>query len=142
MPKKSQKIQYIILAIIGVLGITFFSSIYFTPKKEKIIIDEKNTWINMDPIQCLGNPWEFDWLKKNNNQYSKYPIGNPRKIENQEIKIIKEFYKNQNINIFDIKSTSLNVDTCSACSCPQGYKLYVSVSKEDAEKMVRMGWGN
>jgi len=137
MPNKLQKIQYIILIIIAILIISF---VYFAPKANNIANNNQNIWVNMVPIQCLGNPWEFDWLKKNKNKYSKYPIGHPTKIDLQEIDIIEQFYKNQGINILDIKSNLIEKNTCAACSCAQGYKLHVLVSKNNVDKMIKMGW--
>ena len=140
MSKKSKKIQYIVLVIIGIIFL-FFT--YLTLTKTKPIVEnlfEENIWVTMNPIQCLGNPWEFDWLKKNKNQYSQYPIDIPNKIDTKEIEIIKKFYINKEIDIWDIKSTPINDTICTTCSCPQGYKLYVLVSKKDAKKMIKMGW--
>lgn len=110
-----------------------------TPEK-KPITNTKNIWVNKDPIQCLGNPWEFDWLKKNKGKYNEYPIGDRKKIDTEEIIIIKDFFSNLGVNIFDIKSEITHEITCSACSCPQGHTLYVLVSPVDAEKMVEFGW--
>ena len=31
------------------------------------------TWVAIEPIQCLGNPWEQDWLDNNNGEYDAYP---------------------------------------------------------------------
>ena len=142
MTKKLQKIQYIIIFIIAIIFISF---IYLVANKEKLIEDnipdEKNIWVSMNPIKCLGNPWEFDWLKKNQGKYEQYPIGDTKKIDENEIEIIKKFYRDEKINIFDIKSNPIEEDICTACNCPQGYKLYILISEKDVEKMTNIGWG-
>ena len=33
--------------------------------------EEGQVWVSIDPIQCLGNPWEQDWLLTH--EYDEYP---------------------------------------------------------------------
>jgi len=98
---------------------------------------EEGVWLSTKPIQCLGNPWEKDWLAANDNDYSAYPIGDPRIIEVPEKAIITAFFARQEIDILDIESEPFDDDVmvCDACHCPQGYTLKINVSKEDAEKL-------
>ena len=143
MPKKLRKIQFIILTII-ILIITVF--IYLKQEKKEQINQNQNQpiknniWLTMNPIKCLGNPWEFDWLKNNNNQYNKYPTGNATKIDTEEIIILKNFYAQQGINILNTKSTPLEKEVCNTCSCDQGYKLDILTLEKNAEKMIQIGW--
>lgn len=103
---------------------------------------ESKVWVEVDPVQCLGNPWETDWLKENNNDYDAYPRGHILVIEEPEKKIIKEYYAKQGIEILDIKSEEFSgdFDICEACSCAQGYTLYLQISKKDLQTMLEFGY--
>ena len=48
------------------------------------------SWVEIDPIQCLGNPWEVDWLQSHGDDYSAYPRDTQTpELEQEEIEIIK-----------------------------------------------------
>ena len=108
------------------------------------IIDElaslltgQKTWVEIDPIQCGGNPWEKDWLESHPDDFSIYA----RLITNEKIELIKNYYKKQDIEIFDVKSFPWeDVAVCEACSCPAGYTLYLLVSNYDVQKMQEFGY--
>ncbi|MAH43270.1 hypothetical protein CL614_06180 [archaeon] len=104
--------------------------------------DDGKTWVEVDPIQCLGNPWEIDWLESHNNNYSAYPIdvGTLPNLETTEGEIIKNYYQNQGINIFNVISKSTYDTVCKACSCAKGYTLYLLISELDINKMLEFGY--
>ena len=97
--------------------------------------------MSISPIQCLGNAWEFDWLKKNPGQYAEYPRGTNVELSEAEKIIITQFYKSKNIDILGIE-TENNSDliTCAACSCPIGYTLKVRVAEKNTAIMQEWGW--
>jgi hypothetical protein len=105
--------------------------------------ENKKVWIEINPIQCLGNPWEIDWIESHNNNYSGYPR-DPRtpELEQEEVEIIKNYYKKQGIILLDIKSKQTYEDVCAACSCPQGYTLYLLIFEYDLNKMIDLGYKN
>ena len=108
------------------------------------IIDEltslltgQKTWVEIDPIQCGGNPWEKDWLESHPDDFSIYA----RLITNEKIELIKNYYKKQDIEIFDVKSFPWeDVVVCESCSCPAGYTLSLLVSNSDVDKMLEFGY--
>lgn len=109
---------------------------------------QAQTWVEIDPIQCLGNPWEQDWLSYNNGDSSKYPrdAGTPG-IDPGEIQIIKNYYSaKEQIAVYDVRAVSFEekagepVAVCQACSCPQGYTLYLLVSNADLAAMQELGY--
>jgi len=83
------------------------------------IIEDKKIWIEIDPIQCLENPWEKDWIE--NNLDEDYPRDNALHFSEIEENILKEFYKKKGITIFDIKPETYSGDfeICESCSCSQ-----------------------
>lgn len=95
-------------------------------------------WVEVDPVQCMENAWEIDWLQKNNNTYNNYPRGHLLVIENPEKEIIKKYYEKQEITILNIKSEEYSGDimVCEACSCSQGYTLYLQIPENDLQKML------
>ena len=107
------------------------------------------TWVEIDPIQCLGNPWEVDWLKAHEEEFKDKPYGaygeyprdfNTLELESEEIRIIKDYYQKQGITIFDVKSEWTHEGVCDACDCPEGYTLYLLISDSDVDKMLELGY--
>lgn len=138
MKLNNRKIKYALIP--GIVGIFAFTL-------PNIITTKSNTiWLEKNPIKCLGNAWEFNWLVNHPNKYNEYPSNNPNSISSEEIKILKDYYKLKNINIINTKSTLLkNTDTsnlkpCDLCSCPQGYTLYISTDVEGAKRLLKLGW--
>lgn len=96
-----------------------------------------SVWMETDPIQCLGNPWEEDWLSKEGREYGDYPKGNPRIVEKQEMEIIIDFFKRKGVSVYEVNSKSYpeEMAVCDACTCPAGYTLYLRVPESQAEKL-------
>jgi hypothetical protein len=122
---------------ISVLFILFWSlSINATPASL-----EKGVWVEINPIQCMGNPWEVDWLKSEQNEYTKYPLY--VKAENREkltVDVITAYYKKQSITILNGKISHWNEAVCEGCDCPVGYTLYLKVNSNDQERMLKLGY--
>lgn len=76
-------------------------------------------WVAIEPIQCMGNPWERDWLESHNRDYAAYP-SDPTKpgLEPEEYNIIKDFYKKQRVSVFAAETAPKYDSVCNACSCP------------------------
>ncbi|MBL7057944.1 hypothetical protein ISS03_01280 [Patescibacteria group bacterium] len=133
-----KKIQYTLIPMALIFLIWLFPKV--------TTYNNNDIWLEMNPIKCLGNPWEFEWLKAHPSNYANYPKEQLDKIDEDEIVILKDHYKNNNLKIKNVKSisfTDLNnqsLQTCEICSCPQGYTLYVLVDFNDAKKMLELGW--
>lgn len=112
-------------------------------------IEAGESWVSIEPIQCLSNPWEIDWIKTSSGGdplrwddfYGQYPR------DNAVDQIIKNFYQKEGITIFDIKRDGIRDaegkpigEFCEACSCAAGYVLYLNVSDLDVEKMESFGY--
>jgi len=103
--------------------------------------EDGKIWVQIDPVQCLGNTWEVDWMKSHDNNYSAYPRDvHTSELEQEEIQIIKNYYQKQGVTIFEVKSERTHGTVCEACSCPQGYTLYLLVSDYDIDKMLELGY--
>ena len=107
--------------------------------------EESTVWVSSEPIQCLGNPWEKAWLEQEGKKYGDYPVGKILVIEEPEKKIIKDYYKGQSVEILQIKSKTFSEQgmsdiVCAACTCPQGYTLFLKVNEKDLEKMKEWGY--
>lgn len=92
-------------------------------------------WVIIRPKQCLGNPWEKDWLAKHHNQTVKYPI-------RQEGSIIKSFFASKQIPIYEMREVKYikGDPLCQACDCPRGDTFYLMIQASDAPKMVKFGY--
>ena len=109
------------------------------PKTAKSILG--NTWVAIEPIQCLGNPWEQDWLENNNWDYHSYPKDPTTPgLEPEELEIIQDYYERQGVTVFEGKNVPKYEEVCLACSCPEGHTLYLLVRDQDVETMVTLGY--
>lgn len=95
--------------------------------------ETKGIWMQTEPIQCLQNPWEEAWLENNNKDYQAYPKGKPREVEPEEARIIQAYFEDQGVTVldWDFESFGDDVMVCDACSCPQGFTLYLKVKEAD-----------
>jgi len=100
-----------------------------------------NTWVAMEPIQCLGNPWELDWLANHQGDYSAYPkdLSQPG-LEPEEFAIIKDYYQRQGVVVSAGQTAAKYDEVCAACTCPEGYTLYLSVREQDIPTMLSLGY--
>lgn len=99
------------------------------------VLKEKEgmTWVQMDPIQCLYNPWEKGLTHEE--VYEKFgPDG-----EN-EPQFIAEYYKNQGITFHEIQLAETHQMVCLACSCERGDTLYVLVDDEDLGNILELNF--
>lgn len=114
----------------------------FACRSNKARMGDKYIEMKMEPVQCLGNPWEQDWLKKHEMKYEDYPRGKPRELEAEEKEIIRSFFENEGIRIFKIEGIPFpdSVMICDACDCPQGYTLKVFTIPSDTARLRSFGF--
>jgi hypothetical protein len=97
------------------------------------LITRKCAWVAIDPIQCMGNPWEQEWLEEHPGEF--YPL------ELEDIlPIIIDYYERQGITIADSRILWTHNSVCLACSCPAGYTVYFLVPKRYVPKMLDLGF--
>ena len=96
------------------------------------------TWVAIEPIQCMGNPWEQDWLARNDNDYLGYPRQPGLGLTPEEIEIIKEYYGRQGIGVLAVSFRVYPGDVCAACSCSAGYTLFLLVPGREVETMLSL----
>lgn len=71
-------------------------------------------WVTIDPIQCLGNPWEQDWLQTH--EYDQYP-----RDERGRLRIFREYYEQQDVSFHTITLSGTGAGgTCDGCGCSDG----------------------
>jgi len=132
--------------VIGFLTAVILLAVYNSPQESRQPVQEseltiQKTWVEIDPIQCLGNPWELDWLKSHNDGYASYPRDvHTEGLDDGETIVIKDYYKNQGITVFDARSGSPGRETaqCEGCGCSAGYTLYLLVLESDFDKMLNL----
>ena len=86
-----------------------------------VVLDEweGTTWIHIDPVQCGGNPW-----------------GDAR----SGLDVIKEYYADLGVDVFDLKTALTHQVVCELCSCPDGTTLYLRVAHDDVRMMLSLGF--
>ena len=92
-------------------------------------------WVAIQPVQCLGNPWEKAWLAHHHNKGAAYP-------RDQELKLLREFFTAKGIHILDLRLRPFMQGTglCMACTCPRGDTIYLLVSGSDSIPLTRYGY--
>ena len=86
-------------------------------------------WVEIDPIQCGGNPWEL-WQQETGVAY-----------DMSEPDIIKLYYREkENIEISEVKSRQTHDIVCEACICPRGDTLYLLVNNSSVQQMLSLGY--
>ena len=92
-------------------------------------------WVGIEPIQCLGNTWERDWLDKHNWDYAGYPRDLAAQFE-----IIKAYYEDLGVDVRALATRKKYSIVCCACSCARGDTLYIMVRAQDFEIMEKEGY--
>lgn len=100
-----------------------------------LLAPEPRTWVATEPIQCLGNPWEQDWLRDHGNDYGAYP----RDADSQKA-IIVEYYALFGVDVARVLSVPKFEVVCLACSCPRGDTLFLLVDRDDEDVMLALGF--
>jgi len=90
-------------------------------------------WAIVQPLQCLGNPWEQDWVA-HHEKSEVYP-------QRDEKQILKAFFAQNQIQILDIRVRPYDGGPlCQTCDCPRGDTLYLLVSAENAPLLKSFGY--
>lgn len=95
--------------------------------------EPKTEIVFFDPIQCLGNPWEIQWLETHT--YEEYPQN-----EVEQLKIFTDYYQDRGVNIYDVYVENLGDIVCAACFCSNGQRIFCLIDKDDADFMLASGF--
>ena len=104
------------------------------------------TWVATEPVQCLTNAWEADWLAQHNDDRARYPRDLstwPRALTPEEIDIIVEYYEKQGVVVFETATFAqarTSTPVCAACICEEGHTLFLLVRNRDVERMIGLGY--
>jgi len=94
---------------------------------------EAQTWLYIEPTQCLSNTWDQEWLQTHD--YNEYPQN-----EAAQLKIVTDYYRDHGVVIHDIYTRKVYEAVCAACSCPTGDRIYSLVQEQDVDFMLAEGW--
>lgn len=97
-------------------------------------------WMEMQPVQCLQNPWEVEWTTTHPGVT--YPRGELNIIEPAEKEIITAYYATQGIPIMEVSSLppQEGAAVCLACTCAQGYTLKLRIPSTQSDAMTTRGF--
>jgi hypothetical protein len=92
-------------------------------------------WVAIRPVQCLGNPWEKDWLAKHHNRAWRYP-------SRKEPAILKAYFKKKGVQILDlrVKPYQKSEPLCRTCDCARGDTLLLLIRAQDSLQMGQWGY--
>jgi hypothetical protein len=97
--------------------------------------EDPSVWMAVEPIQCLGNSWERDWLAKHDGDYASYPSDLA-----SQFGVIKAYYEDLGVDVRGMASRQKGSIVCCACSCGRGDTLYILVGIQDVEIMENEGF--
>ena len=118
--------KYLIFTVIIFLGI-------FSQGCEE---DANRQWVTIDPIQCMGNSWEQDWLENNNGDFELYST----LTNSQKLQIFEQYYKNLGIEVYKLEQTFPYTATCTACTCPRGDRIHCYINENDIDQVLSLGF--
>ncbi len=118
--------KYFLLSVILFLGV-FSQACKEEPNRQ---------WVTIDPVQCMGNTWEQDWLEKNYDDYELYS----KFTNNQRLQIFEQYFENLGILIYKLEQSYPYVATCDACNCPRGDRIHCYISENDIDQMLSFGF--
>ena len=94
---------------------------------------EEGLWLYIDPIQCLGNPWDLDWLLTHD--YNDYP-----QTESGRVAIFRDYYTGQGLVIHEVRVEQAYEGVCGACGCPTGERYFILVDEADEGAFLDLGF--
>ena len=90
-------------------------------------------WVSIDPIQCLGNPWEQDWLLTH--EYDEYPMD-----QDDRLRIFREFFEEQGVKIHKTEVTFPYSVICDGCACARGDRIHCLIDEASLPAMLEWGF--
>ncbi len=87
--------------------------------------DSDEVWVHIDPVQCLANPWEQEWLENNDYDYDAYY----QKSDEEKQDVFVGYFLNFGLVIYDIFETHPYELVCGACPCPKGNRFHCLVDE-------------
>jgi hypothetical protein len=121
----SSKVPAIAGLAVGAGMITLFS-IFFVPA---ITNPDVQTLVSYEPTQCSTAPWINDWNKL-------HPEQNFHTLaQDEQYQVIKDYYKEVGIAVFDVMYRWSNSPECLACGCSAGYIIDFQVNDSDVDKL-------
>lgn len=98
--------------------------------------EDEAIWVTILPIQCLGNPWEVDWLEKHDDDTAAWSaMSNAEQIE-----VFVDYYGDLGIPIREVDQTFSDNDHCDGCACPRGDRLFCLIDEKDLDTMLGLGF--
>jgi len=94
--------------------------------------EENEIWVYIDPIQCLSNPWEQEWLENHNNDFDAYN----QLSEAEKQTVFVDYYGDLGIDIYDFYKTEPYESACSACVCPTGERYHCLIDESDQQSLI------
>jgi hypothetical protein len=97
--------------------------------------DSDKIWVVVRPVQCMGNPWEKDWMAKHKNRADQYP-------RKKEFGILKTYFAKKRIPILEIrlKPYVKGDPLCAACDCARGDTVYLLTYAQYTPTLVKLGY--
>ena len=95
-----------------------------------IVNTEQKIWFEIDLTFCQKTPWD-EWM-------GSHPNVTVIPSEPRQPQIIKSYFHDLGITIFDMKTTFLS--TTVYMPCDSHYSDFFLVSQSDADKMTKLGY--
>ena len=114
---------------VAIVSIGIFIIYETLPKNSSEPLESK-TWVEIDLTFCQKTPWD-EWM-------SSHPNVTVIPSEPRQPQIIKSYFHDLGITIFDMKTTF--VETTIYMPCDAHYADFFLVSESNADKMTKLGY--
>ncbi|MGH7490767.1 MAG: hypothetical protein ACREOO_00080 [bacterium] len=120
-------------ALYAAIVVFFFACGLFSPFDDPPVDETDLLWVETMPVQCLGNPWQQEWLKEHGNNYDEYPRG-------REQEVLAEFFLKRGAVFYAYRTVQVWAVACAGCSCPEGNVLALKVHQGDLALFEQFGF--
>ncbi len=86
--------------------------------------------------QCLGNPWEEDWL--DHNPGARFPSHGPTRQM-----IFEDYWRDHGLELAEVRRERYLKDeevVCQGCDCPTGFEWRASLPEDDLDRALSAGF--
>jgi hypothetical protein len=103
--------------------------------------ESARAWVATEPVQCLTNPWEADWVQDHPGETYPRDLNSwPRRLTDEEVAIITDYYAELGVTVYGADTREKARTICAACNCEEGFTLFLLVGESDVETMIGLGY--
>ena len=125
------------LLMISIVTLIFANAVNgCAPVKEKT-----KMWVSINPVKCLDNAWEQDWVNKSGLTGEESFRGYKNYLDKTgEKQIVIDYYANIGITVYNYTNEKISDVVCEACECQRGDRVSLLILYNNLSKMQKLGY--